>query len=254
MRHPFHLVERSPWPILTSLNILFFLIGLVSYMTGYKNGFLLMKIGLIMILYLIYLWFKDIISESLYLGFNSYPVLHGFILGFIYFIITEIMLFFSLFWAYFHSALNPTGYIWPPIGIDLINPWSIPLLNTLLLLYSGVAVTYAHHSYLNNKRNIALNWLAISILLGFCFFLLQLFEYLYSSFDISDSVYSSSFYLLTGCHGLHIIFGLSFLIMIYIRVRSYSILSILFDLGVLYYHLVDIIWIILFILIYYMGY
>jgi cytochrome c oxidase subunit 3 len=254
MRHPFHLVEQSPWPLFISLNLLFLLIGVITNITGYMYGNYTLILSFINVLFILINWFIDIITESLYLGYHSYKVSRGLILGFINFILTEIMLFFSLFWAYFHSALNPFYLVWPPIGIDLINPWSIPFLNTFLLLYSGIFITYAHHIFIANNRKISLNWLGIGIFLGFIFILLQLFEYTYSSYDISDSVYSSSFFLLTGFHGFHVIFGIIFLSTVWFKILKYHNCDLTFNLSVLYWHLVDIVWIILFILIYYMSY
>ena len=169
MRHPYHLVESSPWPLLISLNLLFLLLGLLSSINGYLNSGFTLILSLIMVLYILYLWLIDIVSESLYMGYHSNYVSKGLILGFLYFLLTEIMLFFSFFWTYFHFALNPLNLIWPPIGIDLINPWSIPLLNTFLLFYSGIAATYAHHIYLSNQRNLSLNWLMLSIIIGLIF-------------------------------------------------------------------------------------
>jgi cytochrome c oxidase subunit 3 len=254
MRHPFHLVEQSPWPIFIALNLLFFLIGFVSLLNGYLYSVYTFYISISMVIIIFYFWLYDIISESLYIGAHSYKTLKSLIIGFLLFLLTEIMLFFSFFWAYFHSALNPLYLIWPPIGISLINPWAIPLVNTFLLFYSGVLSTVAHHSFLSFQRNNTLIYLFFGIILGILFFLLQVFEYFTSSFDITDSVYGSSFFLLTGAHGLHVIVGVSFLIAILIRVYNYHNANILFDMGLLYYHLIDLVWLLLFILIYYLAY
>lgn len=252
MRHPYHLVEPSPWPILLSINLLFFFISFLGYFNGYILSLFNLRISLVLVIMLILFWALDIITESLYMGYHSYKVSKGLILGFILFVLTEIMLFFSLFWAYFHSALSPQELIWPPIGIDTINPWGIPLLNTLLLLYSGVAATVAHNSFLNKNKNVAFNYINIGIILGILFVFLQMFEYYNSLFDISDSVYASVFYILTSFHGLHVVIGISLLIIVSYRIYKYNVPSVFFDLSLIYYHLVDIIWIILFILIYYL--
>lgn len=254
MRHPYHLIEPSPWPLLISFNILSFLIGIVSLLGGYSHALLTMGISFIMILYIMYLWLSDITNESLILGFHLFKVSRGLIYGFLLFVVTEIMLFFSFFWAYFHSALNPTYSIWPPIGLDLINPWSIPLLNTFLLFYSGIAATWSHHSFLSKDRKSSLISLFIAIILGLIFVFLQYFEYSNSSYDISDSVYSSAFYMLTGLHGMHVLVGITFLIVVLYRIYSYHIPNVIFDLSMIYYHFVDIVWIILFVLIYYLAY
>lgn len=254
MRHPYHLIEPSPWPLFISLNLLFLLLSAVSYFAGILYSLNNLIFSLIMVLFILFLWLYDITTESLYMGFHSYYVSRGLILGFLFFLLTEIMLFFSLFWSYFHSALNPFTAIWPPIGIDLINPWAIPLLNTFLLLYSGIAITFAHHSYLSSQRKITLNWLSLGIILGLIFFILQIFEYTTSSFDITDSVYGSVFYLLTGFHGAHVVFGILFLSFACFRILKFHSPLLIFNLSVLYWHFVDIIWIGLYILIYYLTY
>lgn len=254
MRHPYHLVEQSPWPILMALNLLFFLSGFASLFSGHLYSKYTFFLSFFTVLIILFLWLRDIAYESFYLGFHSFRVIKSLLIGFLFFLITEVMLFFSLFWAYFHSALNPTFLVWPPIGIFLINPWAIPLLNTFLLFYSGVLATVAHHSFLSFERKDTLNYLLASIILGLCFFFLQVIEYFSSSFDITDSVYGSSFFLLTGFHGFHVLVGLTFLVVIYFRSLNYNYPTLIFDLGLLYYHLVDVIWILLFILIYYLAY
>ena len=254
MRHPFHLVEPSPWPIFIAFNLLFFLIGFVSLLNGYLLAIYTYLFSFSMVLLVFSLWLYDIITESLYLGSHSYKTLRSLVLGFLFFLLTEVMLFFSLFWAYFHSALNPTFLIWPPIGISLVNPWAIPLLNTFLLLFSGVAITYSHHSFISYQRHNTIVWLSLGIILGIIFFILQVLEYFSSSFDITDSVYGSAFFMLTGGHGLHVIVGMIFLSVVLFRLVSYSNPNIIFDLAVLYWHLVDVVWIFLYVLIYYMAY
>lgn len=254
MRHPYHLIEPSPWPLLISFNLLFLLLDFVGYFTGYLYSLNSFIFTLLLILVILSYWFYDIITESLYLGFHSIKVSRGLILAFILFMLTEVMLFISLFWGYFNSALNPTNLIWPPIGIDLVNPWSIPLLNTFLLIYSGIAATWGHHSFLAGNRTSALYGLGIGILLGYSFIVLQAFEYFNSTFDISDSSYGTTFFMLTGFHGFHVIVGALFLTVVWIRLFNYHTPTITFDLSLLYYHLVDAIWIALFVLIYYLAY
>jgi len=254
MRHPFHLVERSPWPILLSLNLFFLLIGMVSILNGYLYSKYTLLIGFFILLLILTNWLYDIISESLYIGAHTYKTLKSLIIAFLYFVLTEVMLFFSLFWSYFHSGLNPSFLIWPPIGIDLINPFCVPLLNTFLLFYSGVLCTVAHHLFIAKSKNNTIVYLFSGILLGILFLILQIFEYSTSAFDITDSVYGSSFFMLTGLHGFHICTGLLFLLLILYRIYSNHTLNIIFDLALLYYHFLDLIWILLFILIYYLAY
>lgn len=227
---------------------------MVGILSGYNNSNKLLLINLLMVIYILYLWLNDIIIEGYYMGNHSVNVSSSLVLGFVLFVLTEIMLFFSLFWSYFHSALNPYYLVWPPIGIELINPWSIPLLNTFLLLYSGIISTYAHHSYINGNRSNTITGLIITIILGFIFFILQLYEYIHSTYDISDSVYGSSFFMTTGAHGLHIVVGVIFMTITLFRIYKFHNPIFLFDCTMIYWHFVDIVWIGLFILIYYMSY
>lgn len=254
MRHPYHLLDLSPWPLLIVINVYLFIMSMLSYLNGYLFSLYMLAYGFIALLLIFSFWLYDIIIEASYLGYHTNEVSRGLILGFIFFVLTEVMLFFSLFWAYFHSAFNPTYLIWPPIGIDLINPWSIPLLNTFLLFYSGISATWAHHSFINKIKNNTIYGLLIAILLGVIFFILQIFEYLHSTYDITDSVYGSSFFMTTGAHGLHVVIGVIMLIITLSRVYLFHNPTLLFDISLLYYHFVDVVWILLFILIYYISY
>src|SRR5277367_5898786 len=151
-------------------------------------------------------WFRDVISEATYLGNHTLAVQRGLNMGVALFIVSEALFFLAIFWAFFHSALSPTvelGAQWPPMGIQAINPFELPLLNTIILLSSGVTVTYAHHSLIQGNRSGALYGLVYTALQGI--------EYTVSSFTISDGTYSSCFYFGTGFHGLHVIIGTAFL-------------------------------------------
>ena len=149
-----------------------------------------------------------------YLGNHTNAVQKGLNLGVGLFIISEVFFFLAIFWAYFHSAISPSvelGAQWPPLGIQAVNPFELPLLNTVILLSSGVTITYAHHSLIQGNRKGALYGTVLSILLAVIFTLLQGVEYSVSSFTISDSVYGSCFYFGTGFHGIHVIIGTAFL-------------------------------------------
>ena len=204
-------------------------------------------------------WFRDVISEATYLGNHTLAVQRGLNMGVALFIVSEALFFLAIFWTFFHSALSPTaelGAHWPPSGIDAVNPFELPLLNTIILLSSGVTVTYAHHSIIQGNRNGALYGLALTVVLALIFTALQGIEYSISQFTISDGTFGSIFYFGTGFHGFHVIIGTAFIAVGLWRVLAYHSTEnhhLGLESGILYWHFVDIVWLILFISIYYWG-
>ena len=198
---PYHLVEPSPWPFTTSFSLFTITVGAVIIFQGFVSTTL--KIGLITLLLCMILWWKDVIIESTYLGYHTFKVQNGIKIGFYIFLFSEIFLFFSLFWAYFHSSLAPSielGSSWPPIGIESINPFGLPLLNTVILLSSGVSVTWAHYSLIEgNKLSLKIS-LFLTIILASIFTGYQVIEYYYAPFSFADGIYGNTFYGLTGLH------------------------------------------------------
>jgi len=167
--------------------------------------------------------------------------------------------FLAFFWAFFHSSLAPTveiGAIWPPKGIEVLNPWEIPFLNTILLLSSGASVTWAHHAILAGNRQQAINGLAITIVLAVIFTGFQAYEYLEAPFSITDGIYGTTFYTTTGLHGFHVILGTIFLIVCLYRLINYHFTKqhhFGFEAAAWYWHMVDVVWLFLFVCIYYWG-
>jgi cytochrome c oxidase subunit 3 len=203
--HPFHLVSPSPWPIYTSMALLTLTTSGVLTMHGFTNaGYFLMSAFVILILSMSF-WWRDVISEGTYLGNHTLAVQRGLNMGVALFIVSEALFFLAIFWAFFHSALSPTvelGAQWPPMGIEAINPFELPLLNTVILLSSGVTVTFAHHSLIQGNRSGSLYGLVATVLLAIVFTGFQGVEYTVSSFTISDGAFGSCFYFGTGFHGL----------------------------------------------------
>jgi cytochrome c oxidase subunit 3 len=242
----FHIVDHSPWPLYIS----------VALTTLVLSKSLILPI--ITIIAILFVWFRDILRESKQ-GLHTIIVQKGLTLGYIIFLITEIMLFFSFFWSYFHSSLSPAvsiGLIWPPVGIEAIQFTSIPLLGSLLLLSSGFFVTLSHHAFLASNKSLCLIHGILTILLGSLFALLQLTEYSYGTFTISDSVFGSVFYMTTGLHGIHVILGILALVISYIRIFFDHLTlehHLGFEFAIFYYHLVDIIWLFVFITFYWWG-
>jgi len=177
----------------------------------------------------------------------------------ILFIVSEICFFVAFFWAYFHSSLTPAvelGAIWPPKGIAILNPWNVPLLNTVLLLSSGATVTWAHFAIIANNRREAILALCLTILFAIIFTALQGYEYYEAAFTIADGVYGSTFFMATGFHGFHVIIGTIFLTVSLIRLIKYHLTNLHhfgFEAAAWYWHFVDVVWLILFVSIYWWG-
>ena len=257
--HPYHLVSPSPWPLNTSLSLLALALSAALAFHGFSNGINLLLISLVTVTYSMGLWFRDVISEGTFLGNHTLAVQRGLNMGVGLFIISEVLFFLAIFWAFFHSALSPTielGAQWPPMGIDSINPFELPLLNTIILLSSGVTVTYAHHSLIQGNRAGALNGLLYTIILAVIFTAFQAIEYTVSSFTISDGTYASCFYFGTGFHGFHVIIGTAFLAVGFWRHLAYHLTEnhhLGLESGILYWHFVDVVWLFLYISVYYWG-
>lgn len=259
--HFWHIVSRSPWPFLLSMCLISLPIGLVTFFQGYYNGLILFFIGFLSVLFIIILWFKDIIIEGTFEGCHTKQVQKSLIIGFILFIFSEIMFFISFFWAFFHSSLFPSieiGLSWPPINMStiLLNPLGIPLLNTLLLLFSGITLTLGHLFLRKGLWFETIICLVLTIGLGETFLGFQFIEYILAGFDISDGIYGSTFFLCTGFHGLHVLIGYIFLSII--EFRTYIChFSKFHHIGFLcaawYWHFVDVIWLFLYVSIYYYG-
>lgn len=177
-KHGFHLVDPSPWPFVGSIACFMTTMGAAMYMHSFKGGNLLLISGIIMILVTMTLWWRDIIRESTYQGLHTYVVQRGLRYGMILFIISEVFFFVAFFWAFFHSSLAPSvelGAVWPPKGIEALNPWEVPLLNTVILLSSGATVTWAHHAIISGDRSGAIIGLSLTVLLALIFTAFQAF-------------------------------------------------------------------------------
>ena len=257
--HPFHLVSPSPWPINTSFSLLAVTFSAVLSFQSFFNALNVLFFALFCLIYSMSLWFRDVISEATYLGNHTLAVQRGLNMGVGLFIISEALFFLAIFWAFFHSALAPTielGAKWPPMGIDAINPFELPLLNTVILLSSGVTVTYAHHCLIQGDRSGSLYGLVYTIILAIIFTALQGIEYTVSSFTISDGTYTSCFYFGTGFHGLHVMIGTAFLAVGFWRLLAYHLTEnhhLGLESAILYWHFVDVVWLFLYISVYYWG-
>lgn len=250
----YHIIENSPWVIYTTISIGSILINNILYMNRYTNGKHLLIISIISLIININGWWKEVINESTSKGEHTHIVQEGLMKGYILFIISEIVIFLSLFYTFFYFSIIPDihiGNIWPPVGINIINFKSIPLLNTMLLFFSGIAITIGHYKIKEGDIIGSKRYIMYTMIIGIIFVGMQYIEYKYSEFNITDSVYSNIFYVLTGIHGLHVIIGIIFIYIAYIRIKEYTNKHHMnYILSSIYWHFVDIVWLFLFAIIY----
>jgi cytochrome c oxidase subunit 3 len=226
--HDYHLVNPSPWPVIGAISAFLMAAGLIMTMKSLPIGELkvgpyVMGVGTIGVLYTMLSWWGDVINEAEHEGFHTRVVQISHRYGMILFIASEVMFFVAWFWAFFHSSLftsDPieyarvqfTGGVWPPKGIEVMDPWRFPLLNTLILLTSGTTVTWAHHALLHDDRASVKKGLLLTIILGILFTSVQAYEYAHAPFGVSGSIFGATFFMATGFHGFHVIIGTVFLI------------------------------------------
>jgi len=258
-KHPFHLVDPSPWPLTASTALLLVTTGSAMTFHGYSGSGFMVTFGFSLLFFTMYVWWRDIVREGTFEGQHTSIVQRGLRYGMILFIISEVMFFFGFFWAFFSAARAPTpaiGSVWPPKGIEVLSAWEVPFLNTVILLSSGASVTWAHHAIVAGDRDQAIRGLLVTVGLAIAFTALQVFEYVTAGFTISDSVYGSTFFMATGFHGFHVFVGTTFLAVCLARLvqnhftRTHHFG---FEAAAWYWHFVDVVWLFLFVSIYWWG-
>jgi len=225
------------------------------------NGHIYMNdyyISIFITVLVILLWIYTLLTESL-IGYQTSNLRNSLIFAYLLFILSEVIFFFSFFWAYFDSALLPRveiGLQWPPMGIVTLNMYDIPLLNTIILLSRGLTITWRHEALINNDFTNSIYRLAVTITYGWWFLYCQYYEYFEASFDISSGIYGRVFFITTGFHGLHVFLGRIILFYCLIVIINYYYLYdnfISFELRAWYWHFVDVVWLFLYIFIYTWG-
>ena len=265
--HDYHMVEPSPWPFVMSVAVLIMAMGGIFWMHEWTPWVFL--IGLAGVLYTMYAWWSDVVKEA-NSGFHTPVVQMHHRYGMMLFIASEIMVFFGFFWAYFdgffrfddveqYARVAATSGIWPPTGVELFDPFHLPLFNTLLLLTSGTTVTWAHHALLEGDRD-GLKWgLVLTVLLGAVFTGVQMLEYSEAGFVFGGegaTMYGATFFMATGLHGFHVFIGTVFLLVCLIRALRGDFTPerhIGFEFAAWYWHFVDVVWLFLFASIYVWG-
>nr|YP_009989186.1 cytochrome c oxidase subunit III [Oedaleus manjius]QNM40763.1 cytochrome c oxidase subunit III [Oedaleus manjius] len=255
--HPFHMVDYSPWPLIGAIGAMILTSGLTKWFHTFNMNLII--IGMTITILTMIQWWRDVIREGTFQGLHTKMVSKGLRWGMILFITSEVLFFMSFFWAFFNSTLAPTielGMKWPPMGIQPFNPMQIPLLNTVILLASGVTITWAHHSIMESNHSQATQGLFFTMILGFYFTILQAYEYWEAPFTIADAVYGSTFFVATGFHGLHVIIGSTFLLTCLTRHMMNQFSSTHhfgFEAAAWYWHFVDVVWLFLYLSIYWWG-
>ncbi|MGB4828308.1 MAG: cytochrome c oxidase subunit 3 [Paracoccaceae bacterium] len=267
--HDYHILPPSIWPFMGAVGAFAMLFGTVLMVSPQIDSASALKqpwlflIGVVLVLYVMYAWWSDVVHEA-NTGDHTPVVRIGIRYGFIMFIMSEVMFFLAWFWTFFKHRLYPMGPdspwvdgVWPPAGVHTFDPWSLPLINTLILLLSGCAVTWAHHALVheNNRRDL-ITGLTIGIILGICFTLLQAYEYSHAGFGFAGNIYGASFFMATGFHGAHVIIGTIFLTVCLIRAIKGDFTPdrhVGFEAAAWYWHFVDVVWLFLFASVYVWG-
>lgn len=257
VRHFNHMTDERPWPIINSLAGLGVTMGLVSVF--HVNRWNLSNLAIVTLIMVSFSWWRDISREGTYQGFHTKIVETGLKWGIILFITSEVFFFVSFFWAFFHSRLSPSielGSRWPPAGINPFNPWGVPLLNTIILISSGIRLTWCHRAVETRLHRLSVISLAVTGVLGIYFTVFQGIEYNEAPFSISDSIYGSTFFIATGFHGLHVMIGSAFLFICLLRIlmgRLRETHHVGLKSSIWYWHFVDIVWLFLFFWVYMWG-
>nr|QID02680.1 cytochrome c oxidase subunit III [Macoma balthica] len=253
----YHNVNPSPWPFMASLGIYELIMSLIGFCHGKGSfSFFSMVVGGYVLGYSFTSWMSNIIIEATYLGCHTSIVARNIKVGFYFFILSEVFFFVGVFWAWFHCSIGnlSSGLMWPPCPLIPTYPWGVPLFNTALLSFSGCSVSWSLEAMKAGSRREAMGSLLVGIVSGFIFLFMQMHEYKISSFTMADGVFGSVFYMLTGLHGLHVGGGLVFLSVQLVRIYLYHYVGchrvLGLKLAVLYWHFVDIIWVVVFVFVY----
>ena len=262
--HDYHLVNPSPWPVVGSIAAFVMAIGAILWMHEMAPIWV-MVIGFVGVLYTMYAWWSDVVREAR--GGDHTPVVmmhHRY--GMILFIASEVMFFVAWFWAYFdgffahadtiqYARFEVMGH-WPPVGVELFDPFHLPLFNTLILLTSGTTVTWAHHALLHNDRKGLIWGLVLTVVLGALFTVVQVYEYSTAGFGYSGNLYGAAFFMATGFHGFHVLVGTIFLLVCLGRAYAGHFTPqkhLGFEFAAWYWHFVDVVWLFLFAAVYIWG-
>lgn len=280
----YYVPDGTYWPFLGSIGLTALVVGFINILNG-GNGKFLMIAGAVVLLIMLFGWFGEVIRESESRAYGAWED-KSFRLGMSWFIFSEVMFFAAFFGALFYARVLSVPWLggageeaethawlwntfqsaWPTNGPEAVGgdfqpmgAWGLPALNTLILLTSGVTITWAHHAMKhNNRRNLILG-LAATVGLGFLFVALQAYEYVHAYNDLNltlgSGIYGSTFYMLTGFHGMHVTLGAIILTVILVRAMKGHFTSdnhFAFEAAAWYWHFVDVVWLGLFVFVYWL--
>ena len=251
---PFHLVDASPWPIISAISRLLLLSSLCDFI--HSRSVIRIVVRALATILVTRFWWRDVSREACLRRFHNPPIQVSLRMAIIWFISSEVLFFFGFFWTFFHASLRvvaETGYAWPPAGVLVLDPSSVPLLNTVLLLRSSITVTWSHNCLLIGNYAGAKNRLVFTIALRAVFTLVQYLEYCESRFSISDSAYGSVFFMATRFHGFHVMVRSAFLVVCLVRIVRRQLNAarhVGYECAAWYWHFVDTVWIYLYCLVY----
>jgi cytochrome c oxidase subunit 3 len=281
----YYVPHSSHWPVVGSIGLLFLMLGVSTWLNGADSGFWVMMVGVAIMIFMLTGWFSAVISES-QSGLYNPQVDKSFRMGMFWFIFSEVMFFAAFFGALFYARNMSVPWLggdsnnfftnlllwegfeatWPTNGpgavggeFQTMGPFGLPLINTAILLTSSITVTIAHHALIAGKRGILTAALAVTFILGFVFVYMQAVEYVHAYQDLnlklSSGIYGSTFFMLTGFHGMHVTIGAIMLTIIWLRVVKGHFTAdnhFAFEATAWYWHFVDAVWVGLYVFVYWM--
>jgi cytochrome c oxidase subunit III len=277
----YYVPSPSKWPMVGAISMFFFMIGMSGTVNDKPYGPYVLALGLAILAYMFFGWFAEVIRESEQ-GSYSDRVDASFRWSMGWFIFSEVMFFAAFFGALFYARviampwlgdLDHKAFLWPdfsaqwpnvgPAGVvesfQTMGPFWIPTINTALLLTSGVTLTIAHHALRENHREKVVLWLGLTIVLGAIFMGFQAYEYIHAYRDLnlklSSGIFGSTFYLLTGFHGFHVLVGTLMLLVVWFRVVKGHFSAdkhFAFEGAAWYWHFVDVVWLGLYVVVYWL--
>lgn len=289
----YYVPAASPWPIFGSAVLFVFVLGLANTIQSHSGSGLvknegtlnwLLPVGFAGIAALFYFWFRDTIRESL-ANKNSLQMDRSYRQGMTWFIFSEVMFFAAFFGALFYARILSVPWLggdgkgamthevlwpqfqalWPLLKMpdggttQSMGPWGLPFINTVILLTSSVTLTIAHHALLVGDRARQVGFLALTVALGLVFLGCQAYEYYHAYNDLgltlSSGIYGSTFFMLTGFHGLHVTIGTIMLLVMMLRSMRGHLTPdnhFAFEAAAWYWHFVDVVWLFLFFVVYWL--